>query len=246
MSLTKQEPASVTTQAVAPVTRKKLILNVSEIIETISIDCVIFGLNKGQLEILLVKHGEGIREGNWGVPGGWIKHKEDLEDAAYRLLHDLTGLENIYLEQFKAFGRANRYPVKRVVTIGYYALVKPEQYKIMAGFTASDVRWAKLSQCKGLIYDHDEIIVAGLEHLKSKVCRDPVGFNLLPTKFTLLQLQELYEAILGVKLDKPNFRRKMIKTGLLLPCDEKQKDVPHRAAALYRFNKKAIHQQLTL
>lgn len=245
MTLTKQ--ATTTSQKQAQGNPKgKSILNVQEIIETISIDCLIFGLNKGQLEILLVKHGEGIREGDWGLPGGFIKHNEDLDDAAYRLLHDLTGLENIYLEQLKAFGRANRYPTKRVVTIAYYALVRPEHYHIMAGFTASDVRWEKLSHCKGLIYDHDEIIADGLEYLKHKVCREPVGFNLLPTKFTLLQLQELYEAILGVKLDKPNFRRKMIKTGFLIPCDEKQKDVPHRAAALYRFNKKAIDQQFTI
>lgn len=245
MTLTKHAPASsqkhsLTTQKGRP------LLNVQEIVDTISIDCLIFGLNKGQLEILLVKHGEGIREGDWGLPGGWIKPDEDLDDAAYRLLHDLTGLDHIYLEQFRAFGKAHRYPTKRVVTIAYYALVRPEHYHIMAGFTASDVRWEKLSQCKGLVYDHDEMIAAGLEHLKNKVCREPVGFNLLPTKFTLLQLQELYESILGVKLDKPNFRRKMIKTGLLIPCDEKQKDVPHRAAALYRFNKKAVHQQLTI
>lgn len=225
---------------------KKSVLNPQEIIETISIDCLIFGLNKGQLEILLVKHGEGIREGDWGLPGGWIKHDEDLDDAAYRLLHDLTGLEHIYLEQFRAFGRADRYPEKRVVTIAYYALVRPEHYHVVAGFTASDVRWEKLSECKGLVYDHDEILGATLEHLKNKICREPIGFNLLPTKFTLLQLQELYEAILGVKLDKPNFRRKMIRTGLLIPCDEKQKDVPHRAAALYRFDKKAVHQQLAI
>jgi hypothetical protein len=218
-----------------------------DIVETISIDCLIFGLNQGELEVLLVKHGEGIRAGDWGLPGGWIRNNEDLEDAAYRLLHDLTGLENVYLEQFKAFGRADRYPIKRVLTIAYYALVRPEHYRLMAGFTASDVRWEKLSSFKSkkLIYDHNEILSEGLEHLKSKVCREPIGFNLLPTKFTLLQLQELYEAILGVNLDKPNFRRKMIKAGLLIPCNEKQKDVPHRAAALYRFDK-AFHQPLKI
>jgi 8-oxo-dGTP diphosphatase len=229
-----------------PINRNKSAINAQEIIETISIDCLIFGLHQGQLEILVVKHAEGIRKGDWGLPGGWIKHDEDLDDAAYRLLHDLTGLENIYLEQLKAFGSADRYPVERVVTIAYYALVRPEHYHIVAGFTASDVQWRKLENCKGLVYDHNEILDAGLEHLKSKICREPVGFNLLPTKFTLLQLQELYEAILGVKLDKPNFRRKMIKTGLLIPCDEKQKDVPHRAAALYRFNKKAIDLQFII
>lgn len=217
-----------------------------DIIKAVSIDCLVFGLNGGELEVLLVKHGEGIRESCWGLPGGWVMRDEDIDDAAYRLLHDLTGLENIYLEQFKAFGRSDRYPTERVVTIVYYALVRPEHYRLVAGFTAADVMWQKLARARDLIYDHDEILNSGLEHLKNKICREPVGFNLLPTKFTLLQLQELYETILGVKLDKPNFRRKMIKTGLLIPCNEKQQNVPHRAAALYRFDKKAIHQQLAL
>lgn len=235
MSVSKRHPAS---------SERNKVVNARDIIETISIDCLIFGLIDGHLEILLVKHGEGIRKGDWGLPGGWIKQDEDLDAAAYRLLHDLTGLENIYLEQFKAFGRADRYPSKRVVTIAYYALVRPEHYHVVAGFTASDVRWEKLSNCKGLIYDHDEIVANGLAYLKNKVCHAPVGFNLLPKKFTLLQLQELYEGVLGVKLDKPNFRRKMMKAGFLIPCDEKQKDVPHRAAALFRFDKKAKQRQL--
>lgn len=221
-------------------------LRADDLIEAISIDCLVFGLNKGKLEILLVQHGEGIREGYWGLPGGWIRSNEDLDAAAYRLLHDLTGLENIYLEQLKAFGRADRYPGKRVVTVAYYALVQPEHYHLVAGFTASDVRWEVVSECKDLIYDHDEILAVGLEHLKNQVCREPVGFNLLPDKFTLLQLQELYEVILGVKLDKPNFRRKIKKTGLLVPCNEKQKHVPHRAAALYKFNEEAVYKQLVL
>lgn len=221
-------------------------LRAEDIVETISIDCIVFGLNKGQLEILLVQHGEGIREGCWGLPGGWVRENEDLNAAAYRLLHDLTGLEDVYLEQLKAFGRADRYPGKRVVTVAYYALIQPEHYHLVAGFTASDVRWEVVSQCNGLIYDHDEILASGLEHLKNQICREPVGFNLLPDKFTLLQLQELYEVILGVKLDKPNFRRKIKKTDLLIPCNEKQKHVPHRAAALFRFNKEMDYMKLVL
>ena len=216
------------------------------LIETISIDCLVFGLNKGQLEILLVQHGEGIREGCWGLPGGWIRCDEDLDAAAHRLLQDLTGLQHIFLKQFRTYGRADRYPGKRVITVVYYALVRPEHYHLVAGYTASDVRWEVISKCKGLIYDHDEILDNCLEYLKNQICHQPVGFNLLPDKFTLLQLQELYEVILGVKLDKPNFRRKIQKSGLLIPCNEKQKDVPHRAAALYRFDKQAVYKQLVL
>jgi 8-oxo-dGTP diphosphatase len=213
-----------------------------DIIETISIDCVVFGLNHGELKVLLVQHGEGISEGRWGLPGGWIKTKESLDDAAARLLKELTGLDDIYLEQLQAFGRVNRFPGKRVVTVAYFALVNQEDYHVVAGFTASDVRWRTLKEARGLIYDHDEILDFGVKYLKHKVQHEPIGFNLLPEKFTLLQLQELYETILSVKLDKPNFRRKMMKMDLLIPCNEKQQKVAHRAAALYRFDPKVYHK----
>ncbi|ABD81766.1 NUDIX hydrolase [Saccharophagus degradans] len=216
----------------------------SNVIKEVSIDCVVFGLNNGELEVLVVRHGEGISKGGWALPGGFILVDEDLDAAASRLLKDLTGLDNIYLEQLQAFGGVDRFPGERVVTIAYYALVRAEDYNLIAGFTASHVEWQKVSQREHLIYDHDEILEFGLGRLKHKVQHEPIGFNLLPEKFTLLQLQELYEAILDVKLDKPNFRRKMTKMGLLVPCNEKQKDVPHRAAALYRFDKE-IYEQLT-
>jgi hypothetical protein len=145
-------------------------------------------------------------------------------------------------EQLQAFGRVNRFPGKRVVTVAYFALVNQEDYHVVAGFTASDVRWRTLKEARGLIYDHDEILDFGVKYLKHKVQHEPIGFNLLPEKFTLLQLQELYETILSVKLDKPNFRRKMMKMDLLIPCNEKQQKVAHRAAALYRFDPKVYHK----
>jgi 8-oxo-dGTP diphosphatase len=208
------------------------------VIDALSIDCLIFGFKKSELDILLVQHGEGISKGKWALPGGWIKYNEGIDDSATRILKDLTGVSNIYLEQLRAFGETDRYPEKRVITLAYYALIKPEDYRLHAGFTASDAKWFKLSDVPSLPYDHNRILKTGLEHLRHKVQHEPIGFNLLPKKFTLLQLQELYEAILQKKLDKPNFRRKLIKMDLLEACKEKQTDVSHRAATLYRFDKK--------
>jgi hypothetical protein len=143
------------------------------------------------------------------------------------------------MEHLGVFGDVDRYPNKRVITIGYFALVKPENYQLHAGFTASDAQWFKLSEVPKLPYDHNKILKDGIKHLKHKVRHEPIGFNLLPRKFTLHQLQELYEAVLETKLDKPNFRRKLMKMNLLTTSKEKQKDVSHRAAALYKFDKKA-------
>jgi len=214
------------------------------VMNAITIDCVIFGFDKGVLEVLLVQHAEGIRKGDWGLPGGWIKETESIDAAAHRLLAELTGLDNIYLEQLKAFGETNRFPLGRVITIGYNALVKKEDFNIKAGFTASDAQWYKIADVPALIYDHNEIINYSLANLRNRVKQAPIGFNLLPEKFTLFELMQLYEEILGVEMDKSNFRRKILRMGLLKALDEKQKDVSHRAAQLYEFDDK-IYEKLT-
>ena len=212
--------------------------NNNTVIDALSIDCLIFGFKESELDILLVQHGEGISKGKWALPGGWIKYSEGMDEAAARILNALTGVSNLYLEQLRAFGNVDRYPTKRVITIAYYALVKPKDYTLHAGFTAADAKWFKVSSIPELPYDHAEILKQGLNYLKHKLRHEPIGFNLLPKKFTLFQLQELYEALLNQKLDKPNFRRKLMNMNLLVPCKEKQKDVSHRAANLYRFDKK--------
>lgn len=214
------------------------------VMNAITIDCVIFGFDKGSLEVLLVEHAEGIRKGEWALPGGWILENESIDNAAHRLLADLTGLDNIYLEQLKAFGEPDRFPLGRVITIGYYALVKREDYNVQAGFTASDAKWYKIADVTSLIYDHSEILKYSLMNLQRRVRQAPIGFNLLPEKFTLFELMQLYEEILGVEMDKSNFRRKILRMKLLVPLDEKQKDVSHRAAQLYEFDPK-IYEKLT-
>lgn len=215
-----------------------------EIIDTLSIDCLIFGFRNGGLDVLLIKHGEGISKGKWALPGGWIRYDESIDDAANRLLTSLTGVSNIYLEQLRAFGDVDRYPGKRVITLAYYALINPGNYSISAGFTASDAKWFRIHDVPRLPYDHNRILKTALSYLRHKLRHEPLGFNLLPKKFTLHQIQQLYEAILETELDKPNFRRKLLKMNLLVPCDEKQRDVSHRAANLYRFDKR-IYKKLT-
>lgn len=214
----------------------------ADVVESVTIDCVIFGFQEGSLEVLLVKHAEGISKDKLGLPGGWIRTRESIDAAAYRLLRELTGLEEIYLEQLKAFGDPDRFPLDRVITIGYYALVQRENYELRAGFTASEVGWFKMKDIPELIYDHDEILNFSLKHLRNRIRQAPIGFNLLPEKFTLLELMHLYEEILGVEMDKPNFRRKILKMKLLRDRGEKQVGVSHRAAKLYSFDEQIYHK----
>ncbi|GGF20795.1 NUDIX hydrolase [Flavobacterium limi] len=221
-----------------------IVKNDSSVMNAITIDCVIFGFDQGSLEVLLIQHGEGISKGKWGLPGGWINKKESIDNAAHRLLYELTALDHIYLEQLKAFGNPDRFPLRRVITIGYYALIKREDYSIQPGFTASDAKWYKINQIPDLIYDHSEILTYSLQHLRDRVRQAPIGFNLLPEKFTLLQLMHLYEEILGIEMDKSNFRRKILHMKLLVVLDEKQQDVSHRAAKLYKFDSE-IYTKLT-
>lgn len=213
-----------------------------DIMEDLSIDCVIFGF-QNELKILLVKHAEGISKGRWALPGGLVTYDESLDDAAHRILYLLTGLKDVFLEQLKAFGDVNRFPTCRVVTVAYYSLIKASDYNLLAGYTASDVRWFSIEEIKKLPYDHQDILDFAMSELRKKVKQEPIGFNMLPEKFTLLELQNLYESALQIKLDKPNFRRKILGMKLLIDCKEKQNNVSHRAAKLYRFDR-TVYQSL--
>jgi len=207
-------------------------------IEALSIDCVIFGFKKGELYVLLIKHKSGISKGNWGLPGSWIQYDESIDEAASRILVSQTSVGDIYLEQFYTFGKVKRFPSKRVITVAYFALVKIDQFKLNPGPEILDVSWFKVSEIPQLIFDHAEIFTKCFEFLRHKIQHEPIGFNLLPPKFTLLQLQELYEAVLQRKLDKSNFRRKFLKMNLLINTNKKQENVSHRAAKLYCFDEK--------
>lgn len=220
-----------------------------EIIEALSIDCVIFGFKRGKLYVLLVMHNQGITKGQWALPGGWIKYNESVDEAASRILKAQTAVSKIYLDQFRTFGDTNRFPSKRVITVAYYALVNTESFEIHPGITVADAQWFEVGKVPAMAFDHKRIFKECFAFLQNKVRHEPIGFNLLPKKFSLSQLQDLYEAILIKKLDKPNFRRKFIKMNLLIACNEKQEEVMHRAANLYRFDKnvysKLIQQGFT-
>jgi len=203
-------------------------------IEALSIDNVIFGLDDKQLKVLLVRQRDPRHKGKWALPGGWIRYDEHLRSASARLLKELTGISDVYLEQLKTFGKVDRFPGERVITVAYYALVSAESYQLAT--SAEDVNWQEVSSVSDLVYDHMDILNEALTHLRRQIRYRPIGLKLLPRKFTLLELQQLYEAILGQSLDKGNFRRKVLRSGLLEQCEEKQRGVAHRAATLYCLN----------
>ena len=176
-------------------------------------------------------------EGTWALPGGFILKDENLADAPLRILRDMANLTNVYLEQVAAFGEVNRFPHTRAITIGYYALVNPSQFELCSFKSeALEARWFDLPDIPRLPYDHTQIVKAALEKLKLKLHYEPIGFELLPEKFSLRQLQDLYEAILGVELDNRNFRKKILKMEVLKKLNEKQRKVNHRKAILYQFD----------
>ena len=205
-------------------------------ISNVTVDNLIFTLHESKLKVLLVKHNRGLVAFKWGLIGHWVRNDENLEDAALRVVKNKTNVDNLYLDQLGAFGAVDRYPAGRIITIAFYSLVRYEETNLVGGENVLECEWFDVYDLPTLIFDHADILAAGLNYLKYKVRHEPIGFNLLPEKFTLLELQEIYEAILNKSLDKPNFRRKFQKMNLLINCQEKQKKVAHRAATLYRFD----------
>ena len=208
----------------------------------LTVDAVVFGLDDQDLKVLLVRRGLEPFEGKWALPGGFVRVGESLEDAVRRELQEETGVADVFLEQLYTFGAVDRDPRERVVTVAYYALVRLSDHRVQAATDARDAAWFAVSEARGLAFDHDRILAAALERLKGKVRYQPIGFELLPPEFTLTQLQRLYETILEAPLDKRNFRKKILGMDFLVPLDEVQKDVAHRAARLYRFDRKKYLQ----
>lgn len=208
-----------------------------DIIPTISIDCIIFGLDQRKLKVLLVRRSIEPAKGSWALPGGFVLQQEDLDQSARRTLADLTGLRELYMEQVHTFGQVNRYPLRRVVTVAYYALINYTLDNLQAGPDTSDIQWCDILELPELVFDHRHILDTTLAYLRAKVRTEPIGFELLSEKFTLSQLQALYEAVLGTTFDTRNFRKKLLKMNLLVPLEETQQGVAHRAARLYTFNK---------
>ncbi|GAB4413096.1 MAG: NUDIX domain-containing protein [Bacteroidia bacterium] len=203
----------------------------------VTIDCVIFGFQDFRLKILLVRRDIDPQRGQWQIPGGWVGEAESLDEAAQRILEEATGVSKVYMEQLGAFGEVGRFPDKRIITIGYSALINPIIYNLRHGPEVSDVRWFDAKKIPRLTFDHNDIVQAAFDHLKVRVRHEPISFELLPDKFTLPQIQTLYESILGEEMDRRNFRKKLLRMNILEKLDETQQRGPHRAAQLYRFDR---------
>lgn len=208
----------------------------------VTVDCVVFGYDTTDLKVLLIKRGINPFKGRWALPGGFVRLEEDLEEAARRELREETALKDLFLEQLYTFGHPRRDPRERVISVAYYALVTLTDHNLHASSDASHVAWFPVADLPPLAFDHDSIVETALQRLKGKVRYEPIGFELLPARFTLSELQRLYETILEQALDKRNFRKKILAMGLLADTGEIQQDVAHRAARLYRFDEKRYRQ----
>jgi 8-oxo-dGTP diphosphatase len=200
----------------------------------ISVDCVIFGFDKNELKVLLIKSDLEEFNNQWSLLGDLVKPDENLESASYRVLKERTGLDDVYLEQVYTFGEVNRHPAGRVISTAYYSLINIKDHQ--PKFSDNELHWHPVNEINSLAFDHQTILNTCLERLQSKIEEHPIVFNLLPEKFSLRELQNLYEAILGVKMDRRNFRKKFFLMDWLEDMNELEQDVPHRPGKLYRFN----------
>ena len=214
-------------------------------IPNLSIDCVVFGFNKVSLKVLVVK----MKDKNiWALPGGYILKEENLIDAANRILKDRTGAENVFLQQFRVFGNLNRsedffeefddslWNKQRFISIGFYALVDYSKVNLVIDDISSDCEWKSIDELPNLMMDHKFIFEKALSTLRKQLIHKPIGYNLLPEKFTMPELQKLYEIILGKKLNRGNFYRKILRYDILIKLDEIRKGGAHKAPDLYSFD----------
>ncbi len=231
------------------------------IFKSISVDCVIFGFNKNKLNVLLwqaepeliekfltkkeeyeqikmiINGNPALKSENfWGLIGTHLPSEEDLDGYAKKILQTATGINDVYLKQVQTFGATNRVPYNRVLTIAYYALINPDFHDLKLSPLAKAVKWFEIDNLPNVIFDTKEIIEKALKKLRKEVQYQPIGFHMLSKKFTLTELQTLYEVILGKKLDTRNFRKKLQNMRLLVDTNEKQTNVAHRAAKLYSFD----------
>ncbi|HTJ10696.1 MAG TPA: NUDIX domain-containing protein [Dinghuibacter sp.] len=200
----------------------------------LTVDCVIFGFEENELKVLLIRSDLQAYKGLWTLLGDVVNESEDLNEAAYRVLRERTGLNDIFLEQVQSFSAPGRHPGGRVTTVAYYSLINVRHHKLRK--LDNEVHWHNLESIEAMGFDHKDILDVCHQRLQRRVQEHPLGFNLLPDKFSLRELQNLYEAILDIKLDRRNFRKKFFSMDFLIDTEEYEVDVPHRPGKLYKFN----------
>lgn len=208
----------------------------------VGIDCIIFGFNEGEISLLLLKRNFQPAMGEWSLMGGFVQENESADDAAKRVLHELTGLEDVYMEQVATFGEISRDPGERVISIAYYALVNTNDYDHNL-VKQHNAFWVNIKDVPPLVFDHNEMVERARKRMQARTATRPIGFNLLPKLFTLSQLQSLFEAIYGEELDKRNFRKRVAEMDFIEKTDEIDKTSSKRGAALYRFNEKMYERE---
>ncbi len=201
----------------------------------VAVDCIIFGLVEGKLCLLLTKRKFEPEKDKWSVMGGFVQNNESADDAARRVLSQLTGLENVYMEQVQAFSSVHRDPGERVISIAYYALLGPEEYDVDL-LDQHSALWVRLEDIPHLGFDHPLMVERALDKIRGKLTTEPIGFKLLPELFTLFQMQTLFETLLGASIDKRNFRKRVLDTGCVVKTDLIDKTGSRRGASLYRFD----------
>lgn len=212
---------------------------------SLTTDCVIFGFDGIDINILLIERGIEPFKGMWAFPGGFVNMEETTEQGAKRELKEETGIENVFIEQLYTFSDIHRDPRGRVISVAYFALVRTSDYQVIAGDDAKKAKWFKINDIPSLAFDHDMILRLAHNRLKAKIRYQPIGFELLDEKFTMPELQLLYESILGIKFDRRNFHTKMMKTGTLITLEEKKTGTPHRAPRLLKFDKKIYNELIS-
>lgn len=207
----------------------------------IAVDCIIFGFHEGKLHLLLLKRNFEPARGEWSLMGGFVQENESVDDAAKRVLAELTGLDQVYMEQVGSFGAIDRDPGERVISVAYYALININEYdrELVQRHNAF---WVDIDELPPLIFDHQAMVEQARALMQQKASVAPIGFNLLPRLFTLSQLQSLYEAIYGEAIDKRNFRKRIADMDYIEKTDLIDKTTSKRGAALYRFNEKVYRR----
>ncbi|MBJ2173515.1 NUDIX hydrolase [Aureibaculum sp. A20] len=209
----------------------------------LAVDCIIFGFDGQDLKILLIKRDFEPEKGKWSLIGGFLKKEENLDESAIRILNHLTGLHDIYMEQFYAFSKVDRDPAERTISVAYYALIDiatSEKELIQL----NSAKWFSLEKAPKLIFDHNQMVKHAVRRLKYRTKTNPIGFELLPDKFTMLQLQNLYESVLNKKLDKRNFTNKINALDILIKLEEKDMESSKKGSFLYQFDLEKYNEKL--